>query len=132
MAQRLSRVRSERGRGRWADIVRDLKSSGLSVSRYAQAHGLSAKSLYWWRWKLGAQSHDGGSAAPLESRRTTRVVLPPTQTFVPVRVLAGSAPARTDGALQVVLSSGRRIEIRSDFDGATLERVIRILEALPC
>ena len=35
-------------------------------------------------------------------------------------------------ALQVVLSGGRRIEIKSGFDGDTLARLILVLEALAC
>ena len=33
-------------------------------------------------------------------------------------------------ALEVVLSSGRRIEVRRKFDSATLGRVVKVLEGL--
>jgi len=33
-------------------------------------------------------------------------------------------------ALEVVLSSGRRIEVRREFDSATLGRVVKVLEGL--
>jgi hypothetical protein len=33
-------------------------------------------------------------------------------------------------ALEVVLSGGRRIEVRREFDSTTLGRVVKVLEAL--
>ena len=47
--------------------------------------------------------------------------------------LSGKDPnrnPRTACALEVVLSSGRRIEVRREFDSATLGRVVKVLEGL--
>ncbi|MFH1465159.1 MAG: hypothetical protein ABIO70_12305 [Pseudomonadota bacterium] len=38
---------------RWAGIVDDCESSGLTAREYAEANNLSPRTLKWWRWKLG-------------------------------------------------------------------------------
>ena len=51
---------------------------------------------------------------------------------MPVSILADAATASADGALQVVLAHGRRIDIRAGFDGETLARLVQVLESMPC
>ncbi len=38
---------------RWADIVDECESSGLTAREYAEANDLNPRTLKWWRWKLG-------------------------------------------------------------------------------
>jgi transposase-like protein len=109
--------------------VDDLSISELSVAQYAREHGLSARSLAWWRWKLGERRH-GPERATRAAARTKQHRVP--LSFVPVRVVAEPAVTAMNVALQVVLSGGRRIEIKSGFDGDTLARLILVLEALAC
>lgn len=128
MAKSWSSTAAARGRERWAAVLADLERSGLSVASYSREHGLSARTLSWWRWALKAR--------PLGKLPSPRGDVPARRggaalSFVPVHVLAGpSAP--DDGGLQVVLGGGRRIEVRAGFDGATLERLVRLLEAMSC
>jgi hypothetical protein len=110
--------------------VADLDRSGLPLARYADEHRLSAKTLAWWRWALKAGPH----AHYRGPRRTASRAKGPgsPMSFVPVRVIAGPVAAPTGGALRVVLAGGRRIEVGAGFDGETLGRLIRVLEAMPC
>jgi len=126
-------VRSPRlGRVHWAEVVADLSRSGQPLARYADERGLSARTLMWWRWKLKAGPHADKNSARRPPSQAQRASSSRPMSFLPVYVLAGSALAPTDGALCVVLPGGRRIEIRAGFDGATLEHLIRTLEAISC
>ena len=118
------------GREAWQRIVDDLGRSGLSVARYARRHGLSARTLTWWRWALRVGHADGSRTARRKPARSRRVQA--SLSFVPVTVLAEPARAADGGALHVVLAHGRRIEVRAGFDGATLGRLVQALESMPC
>jgi hypothetical protein len=56
----------------------------------------------------------------------------PRLSFVPVSLVAEAATTAADGALQVVLARGLRIEVRAGFDGETLGRLVQVLEATSC
>ena len=118
-----------RGRESWQEIVEDLGRSGLSVARYAGQHGLSARTLMWWRWALRARPAYRPRAARQQSARSQRAGA--RLSFVPVTVLADPVTA-VDGALHVVLAHGRRIEVQAGFDGETLGRLVQVLESTPC
>jgi hypothetical protein len=47
---------------------------------------------------------------------------------VEVRAASGSSASSSSSGLVVGLSSGRRIEVNRDFDGATLERLLTVLD----
>jgi transposase-like protein len=119
-----------RGREAWKQVVDDLGRSGLSVARYAREHGLSARTLTWWRWALRARHADRSRAARRKSARAPRGE--PRLSFVPVSVVADPTTSAHGGALRVVLAHGRRIDVRAGFDGETLARLVRVLEATSC
>lgn len=48
---------------------------------------------------------------------------------VPDRSLAVDGP---EGAIEVLLAGGRRVRVGHGFDAATLLRLVRALESLPC
>jgi len=99
----------------WAERVRRLEKSGLSVRRFAAREGLKAGSLSFWKWKLG-QEHgrsDGAEAtAPVS--------------FVEVRAEAGVASPGQP--FEVELRSGRRVRVAAGFDAAELARLVVVLE----
>ena len=39
--------------GDWSKLVAMWKRSGLSAPVFGAREGVSPRSLYWWRWKLG-------------------------------------------------------------------------------
>lgn len=96
----------------WRRRLRDWQRSGLSVSAFCRCHGLGAHSFYAWRRILAQR--DGEQAD-----------------FIPVRLLAESQSA--DGALEVLLASGRRLRVSPGFDAATLRQLLAVLEEdQPC
>jgi hypothetical protein len=100
----------------WAKRVEAWKSSGLSAARYAPKIGVTAKVLSWWKWRLGEKWD-----APRDRRtRSSKAVSP--LTFVEL-----SAPARSE-PFEVVLRSGVRIRVATDFDAEALRRLVGVLD----
>jgi transcriptional regulator with XRE-family HTH domain len=91
------------------------RRSGMSLSAFARSQGLSVSRLSRWRRILDEPAED---------------LLP---RFHRVRVVESSA-ARGHAAegIEILLADGRRVAVRSGFDGDLLAEVIRFLEALPC
>jgi transposase len=97
----------------WRTMVRQWRSSGLSVRAFCAEHDLAEPSFYAWRRTLAERD---ASAVP----------------FVPVRVapeprLQTTADAST-GTLELVLGAGRRLRIGPGFDAPTLTRLLALLE----
>jgi len=99
----------------WRATLRQWRSSGLSVRVFCAQRRLSEPSFYAWRRSLGER--DAAATA-----------------FLPVRVAPEPAPAPqttpegAEGALELVLGPGRRLQIRPGFDAATLRRLLAVLE----
>ena len=97
----------------WRRIVRQWRSSGLSVRSFCEERRLSEPSFYGWRRTLFA--------------RDEAVVR-----FVPVQVTAEPQATTTAdgsaGAVELVLGAGRRLRIGPGFDGPTLARLLALLE----
>ena len=47
--------RSRRSAAEWAELLEEWSRSGRSIAEFAEARGLKARTLGWWRWKLGAK-----------------------------------------------------------------------------
>ena len=121
----------------WAVTVREWRRSGLKASAFCGERGLALKTFEWWRWAL--KSGRSRAAAPVPSTKFSSCVSParlegaPTApAFVEVLPRSPSAPqvaAQADLAgVEVVLSHDRRVRVQKHFDGATLRRVVAILE----
>ena len=100
---------SKQTEARWRALVRDQESSGRSVKEFAEARGLSAATLYWWR---SALSRRAGSSRPR---------------LAEVRVL-GSDTGRDSQPFELALPRGRYLRVPRDFDGESLSRLLRVLE----
>jgi transposase-like protein len=95
----------------WRRMLREWRSSGLSVRAFCRLHGLAEPSFYSWRRVLAKR--DGEQP-----------------TFVPVRVLGEATtadPIPTSG-LELVLDRGRVLRIGPAFDEVTLRRLLALLE----
>lgn len=96
----------------WRRMVRQCRSSGLSVRAFCEERRLSEPSFYAWRRTLAERD-----AAPVH--------------FVPVQVTA-EAPAAVmvdaAAAVELVLGAGRRVRVGPGFDGPTLTRLLALLE----
>ena len=109
----------QKGYWRAADAreVLDLwRRSGENLSVFARTHGLCRNRLVRWRDRLAEEA-----MAPR---------------FHPVRVVGPvdciSTTEKNRGGIEIVISGGRRVAVRSGFDAALLAEVVRVLEAIPC
>jgi transposase-like protein len=111
MMWRMRRASSESARRRWERIVREQRSSGLSVAGFCRREGVPASSFFAWKRRLAEQGSQQGPA------------------FVE---LVSAAPARVQGdqPLELLLGHDRRLLIRRGFDGQVLREVVRALEGL--
>ncbi|HWO29127.1 MAG TPA: hypothetical protein VNO32_10050 [Candidatus Acidoferrum sp.] len=94
-------------------IVAEFATSGMPQSEFCSSRGISRSSLDRHLRKRRAQ--DQGS------RAGNRLLA------VEIRAESGR-PASTSSGLVVGLSGGRRIEVHQGFDGATLERLLTVLD----
>lgn len=110
----IGKPRDPRKEQHWRQHIRDWQRSGLSIRDFCARRGLSQPSFYAWRSEL--QRRD--SEQPL---------------FVPIRSLADDLTVDGVPALEVFLTSGRRIRVAPGFDAATLRQLLVVLEEKsPC
>ena len=94
-------------------LVVEYETSGTRVSDFCRNHRLKPSVLH----------------RHLKRRRLGKVESREGKRLVPVALVGTKRHADTPGcALEVVLSRGRRIEVRADFDSGTLERLLNVLE----
>jgi hypothetical protein len=106
-------VRRRRSQEEVERLTIEFEASGLRLMEFCRKHGLPPSTL---------QRH-------LKKRRLGNVQAKQDNRLVAV-VMAGAngnKKARGACALQVVLSSGLRIEVWPDFDSGTLERLLSVL-----
>lgn len=92
-------------------LLRRWKRSGLSLPEFAEKNRLSAKTLAWWRWKLGRDARDGQQVELVEVKRES----------------TASACTAVPEPFEVVLGNGILVRVPSVFEEASLERVVRTL-----
>lgn len=100
---RLSREEAER-------LVREYEASGLTRQEFCHARGLNVAALDNYRRRHGH----------LVRRNEGRLLA--------VEVMSELSPSNSSKALWVELANGRRIGVENGFDGATLERLLAVLE----
>lgn len=97
----------------WRRLVRQWRSSGLSVREFCAERKLPEPSFYAWRRTIAARD--------AEAVR-----------FVPVRVVVEEQPVASDNVsgsgLELVLPAGRLLRIGPSFDAPTLRRLLSLLE----
>jgi len=103
-------VRRRRSRTEAEELVREFEASGLRRQAFCAGRGLSVAALDKCRRQYGQVS------ARSEGR------------LVAVEVMPGNSASKVSTALCVELPNGRRIEVGSGFDAATLEGLLAVLE----
>jgi hypothetical protein len=95
-------------------LVLEFEASGLRQNEFCRNQGLALSTL---QRQLRKRRLDKG-----ETKEGSR--------FVAVELASRkrNVNSRSTSALEVVLSGGRRIEVRPDFDSDTLERLLSVLE----
>jgi hypothetical protein len=94
-------------------MVAEFAASGMQGSEFCRSRGISRSTLDRHLRKQRAQGQG--------SRAGNRLLA------VEIRAGSGSS-AGNSGGLVVALTSGHRIEVNRDFDAATLERVLMVLD----
>ena len=99
----------------WRERIAACASSGLPITRYCRAAGISVAGYHWWRREL--------------KRRDSMSVLPAL--FAEVRPVA---PDRAVFAppIEISLPGERLVRVHAGFDGHTLAQVVLVLEGLGC
>jgi hypothetical protein len=106
--------RAPRPRAEWVEEVKQWRESGLSIGKYAAAHGLEKGTLAWWGQQLRSD--------------TTRSAAKPAQ-FLPVRVTATpDVKVERHSPIELVLRNGRCIRISGEFQAEALLRLLQIVE----
>ena len=95
----------------WQMVIETWQSSGLSVSKFCKAEGLSEGSFYNWRKKL-----------TVANSKHSKQKGPGSSAFIEV-----SLPKNNPVALELVLSSGNSLRISSGADNKTLSDVLSVL-----
>ena len=98
-----------RSRAEAEQIAIEYEASGLSRQEYCERNGVAMKTL----------------ARYVARHRRGRAEKATPQRWVAVGV---AKPRESRGELAVVLSSGRRIEVKRGFDAATLRQLVSVLE----
>ena len=95
----------------WQMVIETWQDSGLLVSKFCKAGGLSEGTFYNWRKKLaGGHSQRNEHADPSPSA------------FIEIAM-----PKRNPAAFELLLSSGHTLRIGSTADNKTLSNVISVL-----
>jgi|WetSurSiteA1Bulk_404760.scaffolds.fasta_scaffold185313_1 hypothetical protein len=92
------------------EVLAKWEQSGLTLTGFAQSHGLDPARLSRWRSRL---------ARPEE----------PAVRFHPVKVLSPSGP--TCSGIEVITSAGHRIAVHPGFNPSLLIQVVEVLDGQP-
>jgi len=103
-----------RPRGEWVELVSAWKASGLSAAQFAAEHGLEAKALSTWRWRLRTQP-----------KRPSEVATPK---LVQVSVADWMGTGDTEaGRWELTTIEGHRLRVLAPVAGAELDTLLRAL-----
>ena len=92
----------------------------IPVTRVARKHGISSGLLFRWRKTLGKRTP---AARAAEEHGFVPIALPP-----PAMREDPIDGRKREGAIEIVLSGGRRVFVGKDVDAAALKRVIEVVE----
>lgn len=120
----------------WRVHISQQRGLGISARVYCRANGLSVRSFYRWQRRLARAVGEAQGDLPGDGCMiSASTVAPPSDlTFAEVHVVddgshaVDAADGPNNGAIEVVVSGGRRIRVGRGFDGATFLRVVALLE----
>ena len=97
-------------------LAREWRESGAPARVFAQEHGVTTWTLYYWRQRA------------IESDRSARRRRRPRRVrLAPVHVVTPAADLGRD--LEIVLASGDRVRVSSQVSAEAVRRVVQILRA---
>ena len=95
----------------WQMVIETWQDSGMSVSKFCKAEGLSEGSFYNWRKRLSGRNSQRNKPADSGSSAFIEVAMPKSD----------------HASLELLLSSGNVLRISSAADNKTLSNVISVL-----
>jgi transposase-like protein len=95
----------------WQMVIETWRDSGMPVSKFCKAEGLSEGTFYNWRKKLSGHHLHRNKQPDLSPSAFIEVAMPKTN----------------HAALELLLSSGHTLRISSTADNKTLSNVITVL-----
>lgn len=115
---------------RWGELVAAWESSGQTAEAFASAHGVTERTLRWWKFELARRANNEPRRRP--PRRDSASMPGRGVVFAPVvrrgaRAVEGSRAGSSMSGLAVV-AGGARIVVERGFDGQLLREVVRALE----
>lgn len=123
------RRRSERERY-WRGVLREHRTSGLSVSAFCRQHGLAACSFYSWRRRLENQQQEKAAARNNEAVIEDTTSTSTASKFVPVEL--PTPVATTRAGCEVVLPNGCRVVVPTQCDSGWLCEILEALQERVC
>jgi len=132
----------------WTDddkrrLVAEMSVPGANVSEIGRRHGVANSLLYRWRQEAELAANviaseqprsvpepsDAPAFVPVALTNPPRTQLPPSKTITPCAcpARAGVTP-KTIGTLDIVLTNGRSVRVKTDVDTAALVRIVSALE----
>ena len=91
--------------------------SGLTLREFGQQRGIPLSTLTWWRRVFRRAGEEAGNGAAVENA------------VMFTEVPAPASVPRTPAVLEIVLHSGHLVRVPAGADSATLQRVLRALQA---
>ena len=113
-------VVGRRGRAEIERLAGLYQTSGMGRSEFCRSHGMALSTLNRHLKKQNRQSQAGSHGA--EQSRLVAVEL--------ASAVATVSAGECSGALTVLLSNRRRVEVGRGFDAATLSQLVTVLERL--
>jgi transposase len=98
----------------WRRMVRQWRSSGLSIRDFCDDRDISEPSFYAWRRIIAQRDAEPAAFVPVQVVAEAKQTEPSSQ-------LAGSG-------LELILGAGRVLRVGPGFDGPTLRRLLALLE----
>lgn len=107
-------------------ILEGQAKDGLSREEAAARAGIKPSTLTWWRCELARRDRERLSVGKTSS-----------PALLPVRVrdaepVAWTVRPTVSTPYEVVLVSGRVLRVPRDFDAASVQALVRAVEAAPC
>jgi hypothetical protein len=102
---------NEERRQFWQMAIETWKQSGMSISKFCKAEGLSEGTFYGWRRRLSVRESQEAKQSPSKPSAFIEVAM----------------PKNDHAAIELVLSSGHTLRIRSAADNETLNNVLSVL-----
>lgn len=114
----MNKEQARRNRVQWRGRLKRWESSQLSAVDFARKEGVSTASLYQWRKRLTGNGSGGG---PTERLNFVEIPLPPGPDHP-------RCQASAESRFVVTLRTGDSIQVPSDFEPLSLQKLVHVLE----